>query len=204
MAIELTPTNILQLTSILAPLLVVFFLIMVSIFNQNIKGFVYLLGAILALLLNMIASKTIKSPRYEVHESNPICHIISFDLLTKYNSPSASCLILGYTFAYLLQPMIFNKQMNYFVIAAMMGLIGIDMMTKVKMKCTTAAGTLMGVTLGIVVAIIWYNILRATNNESLLYFEELQSNNVKCSQPSKQTFKCSVYKNGELVSSNIA
>ena len=34
--------------------------------------------------------------------------------------------------------------------------------------------------------------------------QELQSNNIICARPSKQTFKCSVYKNGQLISSNVA
>ena len=39
---------------------------------------------------------------------------------------------------------------------------------------------------------------------SLLYFDEFISNNVVCSRPTEQTFRCSVYKNGELISNNIA
>jgi len=40
--------------------------------------------------------------------------------------------------------------------------------------------------------------------DEVLYFDEMESNAVKCEKPSSQTFKCSVYKNGVLVSSNIA
>ena len=32
-----------------------------------------------------------------------------------------------------------------------------------------------------------------------LFINELSSNKETCSMPSKQTFKCSVYKNGELI-----
>ena len=34
-----------------------------------------------------------------------------------------------------------------------------------------------------------------------LFINELSSNKETCSMPSKQTFRCSVFKNGELVSS---
>ena len=44
----------------------------------------------------------------------------------------------------------------------------------------------------------------STGNDNLLYFGKYTSNNVQCSKPSKQTFKCSVYKNGRLISRNIA
>jgi hypothetical protein len=33
-----------------------------------------------------------------------------------------------------------------------------------------------------------------------LFFNEVSSNKEMCSQPKKQTFKCSLYKNGELIS----
>jgi hypothetical protein len=46
-------------------------------------------------------------------------------------------------------------------------------------------------------------LFHVSGYDSLLYFDELESNNVTCSRPSKQTFKCSVYKNGELISSNV-
>jgi len=35
---------------------------------------------------------------------------------------------------------------------------------------------------------------------SHLFFNEISSNAVKCTVPEKQTFKCAVYKNGELIS----
>ena len=46
-------------------------------------------------------------------------------------------------------------------------------------------------------------LLHEAGYDSLLYFDELLSNKVACSRPSKQSFKCSVYKGGELISSNV-
>jgi hypothetical protein len=36
-----------------------------------------------------------------------------------------------------------------------------------------------------------------------LYINEINTNKEVCSMPTKQQFKCSVYKNGELVGSSI-
>ena len=49
-----------------------------------------------------------------------------------------------------------------------------------------------------------YFFILVVLGKEFLYFNELGSNNVVCKRPSEQTFKCSVYKNGELISSNIA
>ena len=53
MAIKLTLYNILQLFSLISPLLLVFFLVMSSLFNQNLKGIVYLAGVLLASCINI-------------------------------------------------------------------------------------------------------------------------------------------------------
>ena len=68
----------------------------------------------------------------------------------------------------------------------------------------SVGGAVLGSLIGLVLGAIWFTIFQTAGYDSLLYFNELASNNVQCSKPSKQTFKCSVYKNGELVSSNIA
>ena len=39
----------------------------------------------------------------------------------------------------------------------------------------------------------------ATGNDKMLYFNEILSNKVICGRPSESTFKCAVYKNGELL-----
>jgi hypothetical protein len=78
-----------------------------------------------------------------------------------------------------------------------------DGITKVNKNCTTKGGTFLGALVGLILGTVWYSLFHISGYDSLLYFDELQSNNVVCSKPSKQSFKCSVYKNGELVSSNI-
>jgi hypothetical protein len=48
---------------------------------------------------------------------------------------------------------------------------------------------------GIVVLMI------ANGSSKFLFFNEVQSSREQCSQPTKQTFKCDVYKDGQLVQS---
>ena len=42
-------------------------------------------------------------------------------------------------------------------------------------------------------------IFYSTGNEKMLYFNEILSNKVMCGRPNETTFKCAVYKNGELL-----
>jgi hypothetical protein len=205
MAIKLTFPNMLNLLSAIAPLLVVFFMVTISLFNQNLKGLVYLAGLMVALLINIPIANMIGGDWSRVNpEAMSLCNIVTIPYITEFTSPGPSALVLGFTLAYLVQPMVLNNQMNYVVLAFMAGLLGIDMTTKVTMGCTTLGGAALGALLGMFVSVIWYSLFKSAGYDSLLYFDEMQSNNVRCTQPSKQTFKCSVYKNGELISSSVA
>lgn len=202
MAIELTMSNMLQFFSFISPTLLVFFMFMSSLFNQNLKGLVYLAGLLIASLLNIFFMNMIGSGRDENEAFS--CSIFDIPHVSQYNSPYPSSLIIAFTLAYLVLPMKYNNQMNYAVLGFLLILLGIDILTKVQNKCTTYAGSVLGGLVGFLLGTIWYIFFHGAGFDSLLYFDELRSDNVVCSKPTKQTFKCSVYKNGELVSSNIS
>jgi uncharacterized membrane protein len=200
--IELTFSNILQLISVLSPILIAFFMIMLSFMNQNVKGLVFIAGALLASFLNIPLMNTIKSPVN--NDASLSCNLIEIPYLNAYNSPSPTSLFIAFTFAYLFLPMMYNNQMNYGVISALLCLFALDSVSKVTNKCTTVGGAVLGALVGFMFGSIWYTIFHMVGADEVLYFDEMESNAVKCEKPSSQTFKCSVYKNGVLVSSNIA
>jgi hypothetical protein len=202
MAIALTLSNVLQLFSAISPLLLGFFLVMSSLFNQDIKGLVYLGGVLLASVINIFLMNQIGSEKNI--NSSMSCNLVEIPYLTRYNSPAPSCLFIAFTIAYLVLPMKYNNQMNYVVLASLLCLYGLDAVTKVMNKCTTLSGSILGGLVGLILGAAWFSVFHYTGYDSLLYFDELTSNRIACSRPSKQTFKCSVYKNGQLISSNIA
>lgn len=201
MAIELTISNVLQFFSFISPTLLVFFLFMSSLFNQNLKGLVYLAGLLISSLVNIFFMNMIGSGRDENEAFS--CTIFDIPHVSQYNSPYPSSLIIAFTVAYLILPMKYNNQMNYAVLGFLLCLLGVDIITKVQNKCTTYAGSILGGLVGFLLGTLWYIFFHAAGFDSLLYFDELRSDNVVCSKPTKQTFKCSVFKNGELISSNI-
>jgi hypothetical protein len=200
MAIELTLSNVLQFFSFISPTLLIFFLFMASLFNQNLKGLVYIAGILLASIINIFFMNLIGSGRNP--EEAFSCSIFDIPHVSRFNSPYPSCLIIAFTVAYLILPMKYNEQMNYPVLAFLLLILGIDIVTKVQNKCTTWAGSILGGLVGFLLGTIWYILFHVTGFDSLLYFDELRSDNVMCSQPSSQTFKCSVYQNGQLISGN--
>ena len=201
MAVQLNFQNILELFSFFSPLLLGFFLIFSSLINQNLKGLVYLGGVLIATVINIFLMNQIKSPKLEGEKMS--CNFISLPFLLGYNSPAPTSMFIAFTIAYLVLPMKYNNQMNYIILASLLCLLLLDSITKVSNKCTTSGGTVLGSAVGFLLGALWYTLFHTTGYDSLLYFDELRSNRVLCARPSKQSFKCSVYKNGQLISSNI-
>jgi len=209
LSLEYTFKTIFQLFSYISPFLLGFFLIVSSIFNQDLKGLIYLAGVLIATMINIPIMQMINNTpptnsdgEYDINGS--FCNIVNWTgNKTIYRSPSSSLLFIAFTATYLILPMRANNNANYAVVVFLMSVLGIDWVTKVKSGCTTNSGAALGVLLGYVFALIWYTMLFQGGYKSLLYFNTLNSNRLMCSRPSEQTFKCSVYKNGQLVSSNI-
>tara|TARA_Y100001935_G_scaffold145155_3_gene119951 strand:+ start:7188 stop:7805 length:618 start_codon:yes stop_codon:yes gene_type:complete len=205
MVMKLDLYNILQLTSAISPLLVTFLLVMISLFNQNLKGLVYLGGVLLASVINLFLGYTFFSESNK-KDSNAsvICDFIQLPYLTNFNVPSSSALFLSFTLTYLTTPMLISGQINPSIITVLSIFIAIDAVSKIRNKCTNSMGVVSGILLGGILGLGWFSAFKGTGNEHLLYYNELQSNNVQCSRPSKQTFKCTVYKNGNVISESIA
>lgn len=201
MGVKFELSNIIRLISIISPLIMVFFLVMVSIFNQDLKGMVYLGGLLIATVINILFMQIFKSPIFA--DQSYSCNLIELPWLSQYNNPLQSSLIISFTAIYLIFPMLYNNQMNFPIIITLLTIFFMDGYVKFIDKCSGLIGILMGGLFGGILGFAWYIIFHSSGKDSLLFFDELASNKVICSRPSKQTFKCAVYKNGELISSNV-
>ena len=199
--ITLTVGNIFQLISFTGPLILGFFMVIMSVFNQDIRGIIYLAGVLIASIINSLLMDLIGEERS--NSAPPLfCSVFNLrEAETKYKSPSPTMLFLAFTATYLLLPMRSNDEYNYAVIVFLIALVGIDWVTKVQSGCTSNSGAALGILVGVLLGIAWYSTIHSTGYKSLLYFNALNSNKVMCSKPSSQTFKCSVYKNGQLLTS---
>lgn len=193
--------QMMQLLSALAPFTLCFFLVMASLFNQDVKGLVYLAGVTLTSVLNVPLMHAFGSRR---QVDSAFCQFITpfTQSNTEFDSPSPSLVFLGFTLAYLVLPMTMLSQINYPVLIFLLALTGIDASTKVQASCTTFPGAVLGLIVGIIGGIVWFTIFHQAQLDSLLYFRSTASDKVMCSKPTKQTFKCSVYRNGQLVTTD--
>jgi hypothetical protein len=98
-------------------------------------------------------------------------------------------------------PMINMGIINFPLIIVFLLFYVSDSIIKYRNKCSSISGIVMGSILGLFFGITWFILIRATGQTGLLYYDDLVSNKIACSRPTKQNFKCKVYKNGELIQS---
>jgi hypothetical protein len=198
MALQLTFSNIVQLFSVFAPLFLGTFLVLISVFNQNIKGLIYLGGVLIASVINFMISMVIGSEPQE--SQGAICNLLEFPIIpTQYNVPNYNSMFIIFTLVYLLLPMLSNNQINFWLIGTIVSIFAVDAYVKLQYSCTVPRGITIGGIVGGALGAAWYFMLKFNDFESLLFFNDLTSNNVVCKRPKNQTFKCSVYKNGQVI-----
>lgn len=187
----------------LSPVFIGSFMLMTSMFNGDVKAFIWLFFSIVGIVLILVLQQSRlfyeETPAYAVGDN---CADPLIPLFTNFPRLSVSTFFIVFTLTYLIQPMMMNKDWNYYVVVGFLGILIMDTMVKFQLfpNCTKKTGILVGIFLGAMYSIFCYNMVIWGGGDKLLYFNTVSSNNVYCSKPKKQTFKCYVYKNGQIIS----
>lgn len=200
-AIEFSGGNILQLVSSLSPLYISVFFILSSISNGDLKWTMFLAGLVFMVFIYSLAAITTDAKFDKVLGSSFYkreCNFVSFPFnLSDYTIPNFNSTALSFIFAYIYLPMVQFESYNIVILAIIMVLFFVDGVSKVMNGCTPIIGVLMGMAIGWIVGYLWYLIVAGANS-NLIYFNNTNNNPI-CSRPNNQTFKCKVYKNGEII-----
>lgn len=126
-----------------------------------------------------------------------VCTMIQYG---NYGNSYISVFVISFTLFYLSMPMIINSSANYMVIALLLLylfiVIGILFYRNcIKSQTQVFVNILFGASMGAMIPAFFY----MGESQRYLFFNEISNNMDVCSMPSKQTFKCNVYKNGELI-----
>jgi hypothetical protein len=191
------PFNAIIYFSFFSPIILATSITSLSFIFQNFKGLIYL-GFLIGccIVRNYVYMITGGSP---IVNDKTICTSIQY---SKYGNPTFSAFVFAFTIMYLSLPMFSNSAPNFWVFISLVAYFFIDMFIKLYKKCVVSIGELiLNVLLGLSSAALIVTLMYAGGSGEHLFFNEVSSNKDICYQPSKQSFKCEVFKNGELLSS---
>lgn len=195
------PYNIIVFLSFFSPILLTLSILSTSFMFQNTKGIVYIFILLIAVFIREIILFSRGGKASNPFDNN-ICNDIQF---SAFGNSGFSMFVFAFTIMYLCGPMIINGDINYWVVSWLLGYMIIDFFIKSNKGClgsmiNVCLNILGGLTLGLLVLMIIYiPYSGGANLSNILFFNEISSTKEICSMPKKQTFKCAVYKNGELV-----
>lgn len=184
--------------SMISPFVLIISLVLISIINSNLKGIIYLCGVLFLFFIVMMFQQTVRHMGL-THTPSAICQLFFFPV-PMFSVPSFNSALFVFTIVYIIIPMITANLVNFPLIVILLVLYAIDCVVKNMNNCTTPIGIILGSVIGLLWGATWYMMIQS-NSPSLLYYDDLVSNKVACSRPTDQKFKCSVYKNGELLQS---
>lgn len=190
------PFNLIVFLSFYSPIILATSLVGLSFVFQNFKGFIYL-GFLLGACV-------VREYIYRMAGSNPIVNdrtICTSIQYSQYGNPTFSAFVFAFTIMYLSLPMFANDSVNFWIFSGILVYFCLDMFIKIYKGCIVKMGDLfLNVLLGVFSSALIVSLMWTGGSGKYLFFNEVSSNKEICSQPKEQTFKCSLYRNGELIS----
>jgi hypothetical protein len=206
--------TVIQAISFYSPIIILISVYVFSVFSSEMKkGLFFIFWFLVATAIRMgIVYSSTPPPGKSANSKTP--DICNTGMLLPYTNLTYSTYILCFTFFYFLMPMILinkSNSINYSLIMFFVGYIIFDLFIKIKNKCVLAAidggiswiSVFMDIVGGVAVGAAVSGLIYSSPVKNNLFINEVNSNNEICTTPSKQQFKCSVYKNGEIVGSTI-
>jgi hypothetical protein len=199
-------TQICYSLSFYSPIIICVSIVLFSMFTSSIgKAFAFFVCIAIITFIRIIVFKGLKT--LEPNQIPSICSTGLSELFIPQDI-TYSTFILTFTMMYLITPMIMistqNKMnfINYKILAFFLSYIALDLFVKNQLNCIQLFSSLVignilsGLFLGAVISGI---IMYGSTLKSYLYINEINTNKEACSRPSKQQFKCRVFKDGTLI-----
>ena len=187
----------------LAPFIIICFFSLSSLFNQDYKGIVLLIGVLLSCFLSILVSSLMGI--YIDPNKPEICSALSIGQ-QELSAIPLSQTIFSYVFTYLLY-FIFKYSSAYNNITTVIFfpiLIIFDIYWNITNSCNPMLNIGLSIGVGAITGYLWASIIDSTDSPNLTYLANpTNTDSEVCSKPSQQTFKCNVYKNGQLITTQF-
>lgn len=204
--------NVLYSLSFYAPIIISVSIIVFSMFTSTIgKSFVFFLWIFVITFIRILIFKGIDMSNKDNKQSFIIPDICLTGITEIFipKDVTYSTYILSFSLMYFIMPMIMVSiqnninAINYGVLGFFIAYIMLDVFIKHSLLCIPSflsslviGNIISGLFLGALISGI---IMYGSTLKTYLYINEINTNKEVCSMPSKQQFKCRLFRNGELV-----
>jgi len=188
-----------------SPFIITSSLFLFSIYTANVgKGLLYLAIVIGIILIRTVFFYMMKTSIQEIDKTTSSYRYCNMYPLFSGLNTTLGSFVLSFTFFYLCFPMFVSNNINWVIVSLLLFYILFDALTKASLGCLNKKlASFMGGDLfaGSVFGVFISCLMYYCGGQNLLFTTEIPSNNVVCSKPSSQQFKCNVYKNGRIIGS---
>jgi len=196
---ELNLVTLIYLFFRLAPFIIVCFFSLSSIFNQDVKGLIYLIGLLIACFTTYLigsvfpvsyTSNTDASGE-NLGQTNGVCNLITIGKDGSFSKIPLGLTILTYTLIYLVYIIAKNhiEISNIPTLIFFPALILADIIWNIMNECFKPFSLIMAVVIGGGIGAGWAALIESFK-QPRLFFLNVGSDKVVCQRPSKQLFKC--------------
>ena len=179
----------------MAPFIIVSYFGLQSIFNQDLKGIVFLIGLLIVSVITIMIGNILPMQGNSGMELNQYAKIICNQLTIGSNGPISklplSQTVFGYTLAYLTYFITTNnlQSQNIPTFIIMPLLIVADLFWSTSNGCSTSIMLITSLILGGIFGTLWAMIIESTQMANLAYFSGISNKDV-CSRPTKSLYRC--------------
>ena len=191
-----SPMSIVVWLTVFSPIIISLSILLLSLVFQNFKGFLYLGLLLLCCVLRAWGYSIMGAQPFNENRGQPDCRRVKYN---NFGNNAFSTFVFGFTFMYLGLPMFSTGYINYWIVVPLLVYWFLDICMKLWRGCASAIDLFGNAVLGAACSSMFVTIMYAAGIGSFLIFNETSSNKDMCYQPSEQTFKCKVFKDGTLV-----
>ena len=191
------PMQFVVFLTFFSPIILAVSITSLSFMFQNFKGLIYL-GFLLAVCIvrNYIYMLSGSPP---IVNDRTICNSVQY---SKYGNPTFSAFVFAFTIMYLSMPMFSNGAANLWVFISLVAYAFVDIFIKVYKNCIPKMSDLfLNILMGLASGAAIVSFMYIGGSGKFLFFNEVSSNKDICYKPKEQTFKCNLFRNGEMVGS---
>ncbi len=192
---ELNIISIFYLFFRLAPFIITAYFALQSIFNQDLKGLIFLVGLLITASLTIFIGNILpQSEKEQINLSTyaqAICNQLTLGASGPISRLPLSQTVYGYTLAYLSYFIGTNNLVSQNIPTFIMFPILIigDIFWSTSNGCSTNIMLITSLIIGGIIGTLWAMIIEGTKVPDLAYFSGISNKDV-CSRPTKSLYRC--------------